>query len=422
MRRIGQRLLTWKPDIDGRVIVIGAVATYLGIIAAGRLSWGVDLWPYLGVPSGPSLFADARNVTAAWESERLGYDPLYKSPRDPWHRPLMYLRPWLLLGVLGLDQSHTFILSTILIAAMFVSFAFLIGRVTAGTGIVLAFAVCSPAVMLAVERANMDIALFAIVTVSILLWRMRPGVARVASPILVLVAATAKLYPGFALPAFVVSGSRSAARAALLCLAAFGVYFAYSFRDIAHVAEIATQGEQFSYGARILPVHLYHHFEIARWSGPTALKQVIAIVPLALISLAIAIRVQRHLSLRSDGTTVASAPLVAFQVGALIYLGTFAAANNFDYRLVFLLLTLPQLVEWTCMPAHRLSRLAWATLVAIIVLLWVGSLSQWLDLWDELASWAVAGLLAAIVAATVPGLASLRKSVFGSVALADPTT
>jgi hypothetical protein len=58
-----RRLLTWRPDIDGRVIVICAVATYLGIVAAGRLEWGIDLWPYLGVPSGRSLFMDARNVT-----------------------------------------------------------------------------------------------------------------------------------------------------------------------------------------------------------------------------------------------------------------------------------------------------------------------------------------------------------------------
>ena len=46
------------------------------------------------------------------------------------------------------------------------------------------------------------------------------------SPILVLLAATAKIYPVFALPAFVIAaaGSRRASR--LLCMAAFGVYFA----------------------------------------------------------------------------------------------------------------------------------------------------------------------------------------------------
>ena len=67
-------------------------------------------------------------------------------------------------GVLGLDQSHTFALSAVLIAAMFLSFSLLVGRVPVGTGIVLALAACSPAMMLAVERANMDVALFSLVT------------------------------------------------------------------------------------------------------------------------------------------------------------------------------------------------------------------------------------------------------------------
>ena len=61
---------------------------------------------------------------------------------------------------------------------MFLSFAALVGRVPAGTGIVLAMAACSPAIMFAVERANMDIALFSLVTASILLWRAFPGAAR----------------------------------------------------------------------------------------------------------------------------------------------------------------------------------------------------------------------------------------------------
>jgi hypothetical protein len=151
------------------------------------------------------------------------------------------------------------------------------------------------------------------------------------------------------------------------------------------------------------------------------MKQAIAIVPLALIAIAIAVRIHRHLSSRNEVTTVSSASLLALHVGALIYLGTFAAANNFDYRLIFLLLTFPQLVEWASMPAHRLSGLARATLVAIIVLLWVGSLSHWLDLWDELASWAVAGLLTAVVAATLPRLDAVRKSVFGDVTVAAPS-
>ena len=38
--------------------------------------------------------------------------------------------------------------------------------------------------------------------------------------------------------------------------------------------------------------------------------------------------------------------LLAFRMGALVYLGTFVVGNSFDYRLVCLLLVLPQLLRW----------------------------------------------------------------------------
>jgi hypothetical protein len=89
--------------------------------------------------------------------------------------------------------------------------------------------------------------------------------------------------------------------------------------------------------------------------------------------------------------------------------GTFATANNFDYRLVFLLLTLPQLLEWAAVPAHRLSSLAATTLLSIVILLWIGSFSEQLQLWDELASWVVAGELTALIAVTLPSLSAVRN-------------
>ncbi len=38
--------------------------------------------------------------------------------------------------------------------------------------------------------------------------------------------------------------------------------------------------------------------------------------------------------------------LDAFRAGTAIYLGTFLLGNNWDYRLMFLILTIPQLVVW----------------------------------------------------------------------------
>ena len=48
--------------------------------------------------------------------------------------------------------------------------------------------------MFAVERANMDIALFSVIASALLLWRAFPRAAAVASPIFVLAGAMAKFH------------------------------------------------------------------------------------------------------------------------------------------------------------------------------------------------------------------------------------
>jgi hypothetical protein len=85
---------------------------------------------------------------------------------------------------------------------------------------------------------------------------------------------------------------------------------------------------------------------------------------------------------------------------------------------------LPQLIEWAALPTHRLCSLAAATLLSILMLLWVGSLSEQLHLWDELATWIVAGELTALIAVTLPRVSSLRHTVMGDdvVSRVDPLT
>ena len=221
------------------------------------------------------------------------------------------------------------------------------------------------------------------------------------------------------LPAFVVTRSRVAARAALACLAVFAAYVLVSFHDVAHAARIATQGDALSYGARILPAQLYHLVGADRWAGPGIVKQLIAGVPLAAFAAAVVVRVRRRFAACLDRPPADPASLLAFCAGALIYLGTFAVANNFNYRLVFLLLTLPHLfrlvVDNPESPAPPgLPALAATTTVAILVLLWLGGLWRWVNPWDDLASWAVAGLLVAMLAASVPTLGSIRTLLAGA--------
>jgi hypothetical protein len=391
------------PLHDGRSIVVGVVALYLALVAGMRALRDLDIWPWLGVPSGPSIFFDARNVAAAVECSRLGHDPLVDNPCDPWGRVMFYPRVWLVLRWTGLEQRHTLLFGVVVITVFLVLLLLLLGRLSVVEGLVAAVAVCSPAVMFAVERANMDLVVFSGLALSALVWRRGSARAEFVAVGLVLLMAVAKLYPAVALLAFLPTRRRSTRVAAAGAVLVFVLYAVATREDVATISSTATQGQYYSYGARILLGELYHGVLGEQWGGSRALAQVIVLLAAVVLGLALWLWL-RHRSRRSaEGEPVPEMPetsdLIAFRMGALVYVGTFVAGNSFDYRLVFLLLTLPYLLRW---PLHRgdagpatLPRVAAAV---VVVQLWVGTLSEQLRLLDELVSWTLAGMLVVLLA------------------------
>lgn len=403
------RLLGAGAATDGRIAVVAALAVYLAVVAGVRALGGVDLWPWLGVPSGPSTFFDARNVMAALECRRMGLDPLIENPCDPWGRPVVYPRTWLLLRFLGLDQSDTTMVAVVAILLFIGAYLWVLGRLTLGEGALAALAICSPAAMLAVERANMDLVVFAILVAAIAAWA-RPGYVRtVASPALVLLAALAKVYPVFGLAGFLASRERRPMLTAVGCGAIFLVWAVVTRDDLIALAERAPQGEYYSYGARILLSRAFRLIAPGGWEGGQTTTQVIAALPIALLGLASWIWVRRRIVVADHNL---GARTLAFHIGALVYLGTFLIGNNFDYRLVFVLLTLPQLFAWTSSDDAR-NRLGAVALVSVVVLLWVGSLSRFVGTLDELFSWTTALLLFALVAASFPSPREVVERLIG---------
>jgi hypothetical protein len=191
---------------------------------------------------------------------------------------------------------------------------------------------------------------------------------------------------------------------------AFAAYAVITLSDIQAVASVAPQGQHYAFGARILPVAIYHLVVPDRWEGGLVSKQVLVIVPALAIGTAIWFLGRRRLPLEDEAAGTATR--LAFFVGALIFLGTFAVGNNFDYRLVFTLLTLPQLFEWaTGERGAPRGRLAAVLIVALLVLLWIGALSEPLRLGDEVVTWVVVGLMIALLGASVPRLRAVWSGV-----------
>jgi hypothetical protein len=388
--------------IDGRVVILGVLLVYGAAVSLARVAWDVDLWPHLGVDSAPTLFYDARNVAAAADCWSMGYDPLVENPCDPAARVMIYPRVWVLLHFVGVTQDRTLLFGAIVVALFIGSILLLVGRVSLSEGVVLAVAVSSPAVMFAVERANMDLVLFVLFVLAVLAWGARDRVTPTLSPALILIAAVAKLYAIFALPAYAFTGDRRARWVVPAGICAMIVYLLLTLQDFRTVIGAPEGGLLYSYGARILIGDLYHRFSPGDWRYGNLLAQAIAVVPVLLVSAGTWVWARRRFAPLA-ATEQLSTRLLAFHLGAFIYLGTFVARRSGDYRLAFLLLTLPLLLEWAAGAGSTLRTVvARAGLVAVITALWVGALSPFIGPWDELASWATAVALVVLLAATLP--------------------
>jgi hypothetical protein len=108
-------------------------------------------------------------------------------------------------------------------------------------------------------------------------------------------------------------------------------------------------------------------------------------------------------SVRGGGLRPAKADYIdAFRVGAGIYVGTFFLGNNWDYRQMFLLLVIPQLIAWTREKDLRV--LSIITLSIMLFVCWSNmftgnALIVWLE---ELFEWVIFSNLFYLLLRTMP--------------------
>jgi hypothetical protein len=223
-----------------------------------------------------------------------------------------------------------------------------------GDAVIYGLALCSPAVMLGVERGNVDIALFSMVAAAGLVMR-RGRYGPPAASALILFAAVLKLFPIAAVGML----ARLPRRAAVICVSAvvglFAVYAAATFRDIQTIERVLPQGDEWAYGLHISGGWL------GRLVAPGGMWDVVLVVLAFAIAMALRGRLRRHLG------TGSPRELDLFWAGAGIYVATFALGRSSDYRLVFLLLTIPQLARW----ASARHAIPIATLCGILLTLWL---------------------------------------------------
>lgn len=318
-----------------------------------------DTWRLWSIRPMEPHFADLRVITGGAESYKQGYDPMIYNPGDPWQRKLNYPRVWQSLYSWGVDQSYTTPLGLAMILLFLVGVYLFLPRLENLDTILVFLALISPAVLLGVERGNIDLIMFFLLALAVI-WAGKYPTLSVAA---VLLAFVLKLFPIFGLAVLLRRNQAAVMRVGIISFVFVIIYVALTYSDLVLVRSNTPSSVSMSYGVDVFGaiVTRTHSPTVKMWSRILSYLGVLGIMVWTLTPLWIN---------RLNQDPESNRRIDAFRVGSSIYVGTFVLGANWDYRLVFLLFTLPQLLAWTRHQDWLVSRTSALTLIVTYASLW----------------------------------------------------
>jgi hypothetical protein len=329
---------------SGTVVALGSVGAAVGLLALAQVVGWEPTWRASGVtPLQPSFFdMHVINDYAACASKGVDAYAPHACNVANFNIP----PTWLWLGSLGLNGSDSCWLSgAVILAASIVLVLLLQGRAWYH-GVIALLAVISPSVLMGVERGNLDLLILVLVGLAALIYEERK-IGRASSAIALLSLGIAlKLIPMFCVSllarfsryTFIFACATAALSLMYLCLAVKYVFLIQ--RNVPTTFIL-------SYGYKTIFLGLDHMRGEAGFS-PIGLADtwVPAFTAAAVLICAATVAVNSFSSGRDFCSVDISVAGTAFLFGAGIYCGTYLLGTNFVYRLMFLLLCVPQLQDW----------------------------------------------------------------------------
>jgi hypothetical protein len=352
-------------------------------LATASLAWFAAvyyfrLWWVLGVSEMPLSFSDWHAVVAASDCADLGYNVYRRNPCDVSGLIHEYGAIWLKLGRLGLTRENYWGIGLSISTSFLVSAALVLRPKTGGQFALCLAAVCSPAVMLGVERANVDLLIFTLLLPMTLLLCRSERSARMVAMALLFLLTVLKLYPAVAAASvFWTSARRRSIFASIgLFVLTVATWVVLDRDNLALVLRVFERPDVLlpAFGSRLLfdalrSLHLWPlTFLSSIWAGT------IAFVLVLLVSWHCAYRIQRYQPLN---TAECRSEFVRFVAGTAIFVFAFAVTANYDYRCIFVLFSIPLLLrylEHTPQSRNWERRIAATALGVMVVALWINGL------------------------------------------------
>ena len=349
-----------------------------------RADWYFRILWFFFIYLWPTPFLDARYIIAVRECWQIGVDVYARDPCDPLYRLMDYTPLWLQLPLLPTDQKWTNWLGLTLDGLFLISLAWLPRPRRLGALILIILATFSSRTVFALERANMDVAMYVLVFIGALSLEHGPG-RRVAGYALMLFAGLLKFYPLVLLLLLVRERLR---RFVGLCLAAAAALAWFTWQYSGDVAR----------ALRNVPPPDYFGDAFGAWQLPNGLGVVLGLIPGALgwpssgmAEFAKNSDVQRCAFLLLTATAVLVAGRLANKdrfaaavaalpvrtrnflvVGAALIVGCFFADQSAGYRGVLLVFALPGIFTLALQDEGATPALfRWVACAAMFVMWWM---------------------------------------------------
>jgi hypothetical protein len=349
----------------GKSLLIAGIVLMWAVLGVLFINYGYEeTWQLWGVPTEMPPFKDFRLIPGSAESFRNGFEPSIKNPGDPNGRIFNYPAFWRLFFYTNITQDDTIWISVLMLMLFFISAILFPQKLSALGAVLMLFILFSPASMLLYERGNADLIVFFICALIILAL----GYSSHLAWGLILFGAVVKMFPFFGITVLLKESKRKFYLLLAAGIVFMVVYSLLTFQSQSAAWNTTMRGDGISYGSFVLITRLGDYLQtlypgVLPFGGWQVLFEALA---LALILLGVILGIRRPNPLE----TVHERHLAAFRMGASIYVGTFLLGNNWDYRLAFLVLVIPQLSEWLCLNRKGQRAVVIGVMLAVILSCW----------------------------------------------------
>jgi hypothetical protein len=379
------------------ILVVGLICLGTSFVFYGY----ENTYKWFGIPSTDHPFYDFELITGSADSIKNGYDPAINNPGDRGHRKFNYPRIWYFFFYFGIGKGATVLLGVASLAIFFFLLA-VFPRAMDGFTISLLVLVCfSSALMLAYERANVDILFFSSIVITLLLAERSPLISLSIMVLSILF----KIFPVFSSVLFLDKQKNKSIWIVIGLILFTGFYFLVDWQDMSHIMAVTQRGIDNSYGVRVAV-----DFLAKKKAGVFPDLSMLAYGFAGLLSIT---ALWGGFKTRNGMADVDLYTLRAFWAGAATYVGTFWLGNNWDYRLMFLILTIPALGIYVRRNTSGSRQIALLSVAALLISCWYLFIQHWFGqmprayavfYWiDELANWLLYFGLLWLLVSSLPG-------------------